>query len=243
MRIPRIHTPQPLAEAAVIHLEPQASQHLARVLRMQPGQAVELFNGQGKAFSAEITEAGKKQVTVTLGKEVTGPSPSPLDSEIAVCVSKGDKMDLIVQKCTELGATSITPVTSQRSDVKLDAKRWQKKQNHWQQVMISACEQCGRNDLVEIHPVIPLAEWLAYCTADSRLIFHPHQATTFSAENCSASTAMCFGPEGGFDDDEIKQALDRGFQTVTLGPRVLRAETAPLAALAIVQSWQGDFGL
>ena len=241
MRIPRIYTPQPLAEAAVITLEAQASQHLARVLRMQPGQLVELFNGQGTAFSAEIREAGKKQVSVTVGKPVTGPKPSPLVSEIAVCVSKGDKMDLIVQKCTELGVTRITPVTSQRSDVKLDAKRWQKKHSHWQQVMISACEQCGRNDLVDIDPVVPLTEWLASCKAGNRLIFHPHQATAFAADTCSRSTAMCFGPEGGFDDDEIRQAMDCGFQTVTMGPRVLRAETAPLAALAVVQVWQGDF--
>ena len=241
MRIPRIFTAQPLQNGAVIALEEQASQHLLRVLRMTEGAAVELFNGHGPAHAAQIHQAGKKQALLAIGEALPARAASPLDCDIAVAVSKGDKMDWIVQKCTELGVRRISPVTSQRSDVRLDASRWQKKQQHWQQVMISACEQCGRNDLADIAPVRPLADWLAGCTAASRLLLDPHQAQPFSAALASPSLALCFGPEGGFDDDEIRLAGQHGFASVTLGPRILRAETAPLAALAIAQTWFGDF--
>lgn len=240
MRVPRIYTPQQLAENTLVELQHHAVQHL-RVLRMQQGTAIELFDGRGHAHMATLEAISKKNATARIDQPLPSTPPSPLDCEIAVAVSKGDKMDLIVQKATELGVTSISPVTTVRTDVKLGPERWQKKHQHWQQVMISACEQCGRNDLVEIRQTVNLSDWLADCQAQSRVILHPHQADAFSAGHCSASLAMCFGPEGGFSDEEITQATRHGFQAVVLGPRILRAETAPLAALAMAQSWFGDF--
>lgn len=241
MRIPRIYTPQALSKGATITLEEQASLHLSRVLRMDCGSLVELFDGSGDAFIAELTATTKKSVTVQIQHPLPYQPPSPLNSEIAIAVSKGDKMDLIVQKATELGVNCITPVISTRTDVRLDAARWQKKQEHWQQVMISACEQSGRNHLAVINTVQPLHQWLTQCSADTRLICHPQQASTFAALPATRQVALCFGSEGGFTDEEITQAQTAGFTAISLGPRILRAETAPLAALAIAQLQWGDY--
>lgn len=241
MRMPRIFTPQPLATGLNVALEEQASIHLGRVLRMQVSQKVVLFNGQGSAFAASITELGKKQINLTIEQEIKGIKPSPLTTEIALAVSKGDKMDWIVQKATELGVNRIIPLISTRTDVRLDAKRWEKKLEQWQQIMISACEQCGRNDLVEIQTITKIEEYLRNCQAEHKFICHPVKAQSLSAFKQVSYASFCFGSEGGLTDEEITQAENFGFSTISMGPRVLRAETAPLAALAIAQSFWGDF--
>lgn len=241
MRIPRIYTPQPLALQSHIELEEQASIHLSRVLRFKLGQQIELFNGSGEAFLASLTAIGKKSVSVSIDAKAADYQPSPLHSEIAIAVSKGDKMELIVQKATELGVNAIYPLISSRTDVKLDADRWQKKLDYWQQVSISACEQCGRNDLVMIHAVQKMSDYLQNCTANTKLICHPIQAKTFKEVEKTASLAMCFGSEGGLTDDEIQLAVKHGFTPLSMGPRILRAETAPIAALGVAQTLWGDW--
>lgn len=241
MRMPRIFTPQPLATGLTLALEEQASIHLGRVLRMQTGQKVELFNGQGASYIATIIELGKKQLNLAVEESITVAKPSPLMTEIALAVSKGDKMDWIVQKATELGVNRIIPLISTRTDVRLDAKRRQKKLEQWQQIMISACEQCGRNDLVEIQAITKIEHYFQQCQAEYKFICHPVKAQSLAAFKHVSHASFCFGSEGGLTDEEIAQAESLGFSTISLGPRVLRAETAPLAALAIAQSLWGDF--
>lgn len=241
MRMPRIYTPQTLSSDLSLSLEEQASAHLMRVLRMKEGQAIELFDGSGQAFQAEIIALHKKTLDARVLQQLPEQQPSPLQSEIALAVSKGDKMDWIVQKATELGVNTISPVISTRTDVRMDEKRWQKKHASWLQIMQGACEQSGRNHLVTIHPVQPLKNWLINCQAQTKLICHLEQSTRFADIDSSKDIAMCFGSEGGFSDEEVELARAKGFIPVSMGPRVLRAETAPLAALAIAQSQWGDF--
>lgn len=182
----------------------------------------------------------KKKVSLLIGDFLPNDNESPLQTHIAIAVSKGDKMDLIVQKCTELGATSISPVITDRSDVKLNDDRWGKKVNHWKNVSISACEQCGRNKIPEINKPEQFSKWINAVDADTRCIFHTEGGTSLKSFSNTGNIVMAFGSEGGFSDNEIKAALERNFRVVSLGARILRSETAPLSALAIVQSKWGD---
>src|SRR5690554_443544 len=241
MRIPRIYTPQTLSPELCIQLEEQASTHLMRVLRLKEGHLIELFDGSGQAFHAEIINLGKKTLEARIIEHLPEQAPSPLYSEIALAVSKGDKMDWIIQKATELGVNTISPVISTRTDIRIDEKRWQKKHASWLQIMHGACEQSGRNHLVTIHPVQPLNDWLLNCQANTKLICHLDQSTRFAEIGSTDDIAMCFGSEGGFTAKEVELARTQGFTPVSMGPRVLRAETAPLAALAIAQTQWGDF--
>ena len=243
MRIPRIFTPQPLTVGLGLELEPQASIHLGRVLRLQPGHPLVLFNGEGGEYSAQICSAGKKAVAVEILNYQAVENESPLATEICVGVSKGDKMDLIVQKCTELGASCISPVITERSDVKLNQERWEKKLSHWQQVAVSACEQCGRNRLPQILPVRSFHDWLPQRQFSKAGIFHPGGNTSLPQVLSSSGEgiSLCFGSEGGFSDGEIQAAQAAGVTLVGLGPRVLRAETAPIAVLGALQTLWGDW--
>lgn len=240
MRLPRIYTPQALATGQAITLEEQASAHLARALRFQPGDQVRLFNGLGGEFLASISAISKKNVELLAGEFFVDDAQSPLQSHIAVGVSKGEKVDLIVQKCTELGVTAVYPVITERSDVKMNEERWQKKVERWQEIAISACEQSGRNLVPKVHAVQTFAQWLDSSAGFTRCIFHPDADVAFSALPVSDTIAMAFGSEGGFSASEIALAKRSGCHVARLGPRVLRAETAPIAALAIAQAQWGD---
>jgi len=243
MRIPRIFTPQVMASGSSITLEEQASTHLSRVLRLQEGNLLILFNGLGGQYSARISRIGKKVLDVDIGEHSTDNLQSSLASHIAIAVSKADKMDFIVQKCTELGVTAIYPVTSDRCDVKMDTDRWQKKTDRWQEIAISACEQSGRNSIPMVHNVQAFSDWLAISAVMPCFLFHPTTNTAFLEHNIQSDIAMAFGPEGGFSDNEIQYAAKIGASIAKLGPRVLRAETAPIAALAIAQSQWGDLSV
>lgn len=240
MRIPRIHTPQAIAAGQPLTLEEQASAHLARVLRMRLNDNVRIFNGFGGEYLASIVEIGKKHVTLLPGEFSDANAQSPLQTHIAIGVSKGDKMDLIVQKCTELGVNCIYPIITARCDVKMDAERWQKKVERWQEITIGACEQSGRNLVPLVHAVQGFGEWLEETADLSRCIFHPEGEMNFSGLPVQTNLAMAFGPEGGFDDNEISMAHKAGCHIARLGPRILRAETAPIAALGIAQAQWGD---
>ncbi len=240
MRIPRIYTPQTLGTGLSIALEEQASAHLSRALRFQVGDSISLFNGMGGEYSAKISSISKKTVTIHLGEHLPDNAQSPLDTHIAVGVSKGEKVDLIVQKCTELGVTAIYPIITERSDVKMNEERWQKKVERWQEIAISACEQSARNDIPTIHAVQTFAQWLENTRHIQHCLFHPEGNIHFSAMNITNNIAMAFGSEGGFSVNEIALAQQSGCHIVKLGPRVLRAETAPIAALAIAQAQWGD---
>lgn len=243
MRIPRIYTDSPLAEGQVAALDENAAQHVGRVLRMQPGQELRLFNGNGQDYPATITSAGKKQVEVQLGSPTANTTESPLEIVLGQTLSKGDRMDYAVQKAVEMGVTRIVPLTTERCEVKLRGDREDKRLRHWQSVAISAAEQCGRARVPEILPVMALNEWFGHTgDCDLRLVLHHRTERSLAALNKPARVALMIGPEGGLSADEIAAAEHAGFLPVALGPRVLRTETAPVAAMALCQWLWGDFG-
>lgn len=242
MRMPRIYTHQPLQANTTVALEPGPSQHLARALRMQPGDGLLLFDGHGGQYPAIITDVDRKQVTVTTTERDDTEVESPLGLHLGIGMSRGDRMDWVVQKATELGVTAITPLNTERTELRLKGDRLEKKRAHWQQVAISACEQCGRNRVPEVAAPRSLADWLAGCEADLRLVLH-HRADRASPASAPGSVALLVGPEGGLSDTEIALSETAGFVSLRLGPRVLRTETAPLAALAIIQARWGDMSL
>jgi len=243
MRIPRLYTPQALSSNSLIDLDENSSRHLISVLRMSAGQQVILFNGQGGEYSGELSNVRKNAASVSISKFINSDRESPLKVHLALGVSRGDRMDWIVQKATELGVSSITPLFTERTEVKLNAERLEKKTRHWQQIAISACEQCQRTLIPIVSPAIPLPQWVAVDNDSLKLVLH-HRADKRLSElsNNNNLVSLLVGPEGGLSNSEIDLSLNHGFKPLALGPRVLRTETAPLAALSIVQSLWGDMG-
>ena len=243
MRIPRIFTDSPLAVGSQSQLDDNAANHVGRVLRMQAGQALLLFNGDGQDYRATITEAGKKHVQVEVQEAAENETESPLRVVLAQTLSKGDRMDYAVQKAVEMGVSEIVPLTTERCDVKLKGDREDKRLRHWQQVAISAAEQCGRARVPEIQPVMTVQQWLEHARAcDLRLVLHHRTERSLNTLEKPSSIALMIGPEGGLTAEEIALAEDNGFLPVALGPRVLRTETAPVAAIALCQWLWGDIG-
>ncbi|MGF2688601.1 16S rRNA (uracil(1498)-N(3))-methyltransferase [Marinobacter sp. DUT-3] len=243
MRVPRIYTRSPLSEGGTTELDENAAQHVGRVLRMQPGQELLLFNGDGNDFPATITSASKKQVEVQVGAPAANATESSLDIVLGQTLSKGDRMDYAVQKAVEMGVTRIVPLTTERCDVKLKGDREEKRLRHWQSVAISAAEQCGRARVPEILPVMTLAQWFEHTEdCDLRLVLHHRTEQSLDTMNKPARVALMIGPEGGLSPEEITAAENSGFLPVALGPRVLRTETAPIAAMALCQWLWGDIG-
>lgn len=240
MRIPRIYTPQGLTAGACIDLEPQASLHLSKVLRFSMGDKVIVFNGEGGQFQSHITAISKKHVQLTLAEFQETNLESNLDCHIAISLSKGDKVDWIVQKATEMGVLSITPMLSERCDIKLNSERFAKKQNQWQAIAISACEQSGRNIVPKVHALTKFASWLEGDA--TKIICEPRAAEKFSefSGNNAGPLHFAFGPEGGFSEQELQHAQQKQAKLLRFGPRVLRAETAPIAVLSAAQVLWGD---
>ena len=243
MRIPRIFTDSPLAVGSQCQLDDNAANHVGRVLRMQAGQALLLFNGDGQDYRATITEAGKKHVQVDVTEAAENETESPLRVILAQTLSKGDRMDYAVQKAVEMGVSEIVPLTTERCDVKLKGDREDKRLRHWQQVAISAAEQCGRARVPLIRPVMTVQQWLEHAQAcDLRLVLHHRTEQSLNTLEKPSSIALMIGPEGGLTAEEIALAEDNGFLPVALGPRVLRTETAPVAAIGLCQWLWGDIG-
>ncbi|MCD5971312.1 16S rRNA (uracil(1498)-N(3))-methyltransferase [Pseudomonas quasicaspiana] len=223
------------------HELPEAQAHyIGRVLRMAEGDALQVFDGSGQEFRGTLLEVGKKRVRVNLDETFPGQTESPLRIHLGQGLSRGERMDWAIQKATELGVTEITPIVSERCEVRLKDERAEKRQAHWQQIAISACEQCGRSVVPVIHPPMPLAEWLKRSDAELKLVLHP-VAEPLTSHNKPTTLAFLIGPEGGLNDAEVDQAQDAGFHAARLGPRVLRTETAPVVALSVAQQLWGDF--
>ena len=240
MAIPRIFTAQALASGAEIALEAGPSHHLLRVLRLQAGAMLYLFNGNGGSFAAQLTGTRGARALALVGAFDAADRESPLAIELAIGISRGERMDWIVQKAVELGVTAIRPLVTQRTEVRLAGERGDKKLSHWRHIAVAACEQCGRNRVPAIHPPERLADWLP-AAAGLRLVLAPGAAQSLAAvAETPMALALLIGPEGGLAAAEIAAAEAVGFVAVSLGPRVLRTETAPLAALAICQSRWGD---
>jgi len=226
-----------------MQLDEGAARHLTSVLRMKAGQDIILFDGRGGEYSAQLSAVKKGKAAVTVGEFFDVNRESPLKIQLAIGISRGERMDWIVQKATELGVTEITPLFTERCEVKLNGERLEKKTRHWQQVAISACEQCQRNTVPLLKPAITADQYLAESTDALKLVLH-HRTERRLAEmtNANNNIALLVGPEGGLSDREIDSALNNGFAPLAIGPRVLRTETAPLAAMSIIQSLWGDMG-
>lgn len=241
MATPRIYSPQAMAAGQCIELDEAAARHVGLVLRMKAEEPLTLFNGEGGCFSAQITQASKRSVTVQLLEFFPDSRESPLKVHLAQSISKGDRMDYAVQKATELGVTEITPIYSEHGDVRLKGERADKKQQHWQQIAISACEQCQRNIVPTIHPAISLQDWLAQTQADLKLVLHHRTEQRLEGYAQPETVALLIGPEGGLSASEIILAEQHQFKALALGPRVLRTETAPVVALSVLNYCWGDF--
>ena len=236
--MPRFHCPVPLTPGDEIALPPGAARHV-QVLRMQPGDAITLFHGSidgpGGEFEATVTRMGRSEVLARIGTHHAVEREAARAVHLLAGITANERMDWLVEKATELGVASITPLLAERSVLKLKGERADKKLAHWQAVAVAACEQCGRNRVPTLHPAQTLADWLQAPPQDGqRLLLSLRPGTQPLHAAAPGHTGLVFlsGPEGGLSSTEEDLALAHGFAPVTLGARVLRAETAPLAALA-----------
>ena len=250
MRLPRIFTDQALSKGLELALESNAARHLVSALRFKAGDKLILFNGEGGEYSAELLAAESKKARVLVGKFSDGLAPSPLAITLGIGLSRGERMDWLVQKAVELGVTEITPLFTERSEVKLKAPRAAKKTRHWQDIAHSACEQSGQNILPTINLPIDLPTFVQNineASANTQFILDPLAEQTLVTrirthrELVPTSVMLMSGPEGGFSPSEIGSAQHQGILSVSLGPRILRTETAPLAALSLLQAQWGDW--
>jgi 16S rRNA (uracil1498-N3)-methyltransferase len=254
MRLTRIYTPGPLVSGKEIALAPSAANHVARVLRLKADDSIAVFDGNGREFRATIANIKSSRVVVRVTDSISTAIESPLSITLVQGISRGERMDWVVQKAVELGVHTIVPVITTRSVVKLDRGQAAKKREHWHNIAVSACEQCGRNRLPEIAMPIALPKFLDAPqgnggnedTPHFRLVLNP--TASQSLITIDTGNAECphfellIGPEGGLDDNEIATANQAGFVSVKLGPRILRTETAAIATLAVLQAKWGDLG-
>ncbi len=243
MRTVRHYVDLPLVEGRSIALPEVAVAHLVRVLRLGPGDRVRLFNGDGHDYEAELESAGKRGAEARVLARIAVDSESPLSVTLAQGIARGEKMDLILQKATELGVVRIAPVVTERTEVKLDAERADKRGAHWRGVLASACEQSGRTRLPELLAPRALADFLASESSALKLVLDPTASTTLAQIQPAAGASICLlvGPEGGLSERDLAAARAAGFGGLRLGPRILRTETAALAAIAGLNALYGDW--
>lgn len=242
MRIPRIYHPTPLAGLDQCILSDDATNHVGRVLRMNTGAELILFDGSNHIFSATIQTVSKKQIEVAIHSSSLDDRESPLPIHLGQVISRGERMEFTIQKSVELGVQTITPLWSERCGVKLDAERQDKKIQQWQKIAIAACEQCGRNVVPEIRPMMKLSEWCKEQDGMLKLNLHPRAKYTLkSLPNMpKEGVRLLIGSEGGLSPEEIAMTETEGFTEVLLGKRVLRTETASLATITALQTLYGD---
>lgn len=242
MRLSRLYVEAPLTSGAQVRLGASAAAHVTRVLRLRAGAAVTVFNGSGSEFSARIEAVQGPQVTVQVGEERAIRRESPLLLTLAQGVSRGERMDLVVQKATELGATQLIPVLTERSVVKLEGEPGQRKLAHWRAIAIAACEQSGRNQPPQVSAALGFAQFLAASPSQgTRLMLTPSSRLRIpDVPRPDQGVTVLVGPEGGLTEEEQERAVAAGFIGVRVGPRVLRTETAALAALTLLQREFGD---
>ena len=239
----RIFQPYIINQNSLITLDDNAFNHLIRVLRMKSGESITLFNGSNQITPAVIHEVNKKKVVVKSSSTIFDNRESPLNIHLGQVISRGDKMEFTIQKSVELGVTTITPLLSERCGVRLDQERLEKKVQQWQKIIISACEQCGRNIVPTINPVSKLENWCASLTDSLKLNLHPKAEKGINQlPTDNKNISLLIGPEGGLSNEEIQMTYQHEFTDVLLGPRVLRTETAALTAITALQVRLGDLG-
>lgn len=241
MREPRIHVNAPLNTGAELALPAGAATHVQRVLRLRVGAALTLFDGRGGEYRAELISTGREQTLVRVGEHSAVERESPLDITLLQGVSRGERMDHIVQKATELGVARVVPVLTEFCVVRLDAAQAGRRREHWQSIAIAACEQCGRNRVPPVELPVTLTEALAALPPGTvRLLLDPGAESSLAGTPRGEAMALLVGPEGGLSPVEIRQASQCGFVGRSMGPRILRTETAPLVALSVLQALAGD---
>ena len=241
MRTPRFYTRQALSKDQLVLLEETPSHHLIRVLRSKPGSTVLLFNGDGFEYKAVYEGDENKLARVQICNAKQPQRESRLHIHIGQGISRGERMDLVMQKSVELGVQAITPLWTRRSQVQLVGKRLAKRLSHWQGIVVSACEQSGRVRLPSLYPAHGLPEWINACAeSETRLVLDPEADQVLTDIAPMQQARVLIGPEGGLEGSEIEKAVAAGFSRVKLGPRVLRTETAALATLVAMQTLWGD---
>lgn len=245
MRAPRIFTKQTLQENTQVELEEAPSHHLLKVLRLKAGAELIVFNGKGGCYHALITHTNKKQATIEINLHETDNKQSPLHTHLIIGLSRGERFEFALQKACELGANEITPIFSERTEVKIPKERVQKKHQSWQQILTSSCEQNQRNIPPVLNPVTHIESAIQEQLANQarnglHLALHHRTDKALHQFEKPDSVNLLVGPEGGLSSNEIKFATQHGFNSIALGPRVLRTETAPIVALSCCQMLWGD---
>ena len=243
-RVPRVFCPGNISPGALLSLPDQAAHHLARVLRLGPGDAVRVFNGDGGEWDAQIVSSHKADVSVRVSERHERDVEPPLRVLLAQGISSRERMELTLQKAVELGVAEIQPLETRRSVVRLREERASRRVEHWQNLVIAACEQCGRNRVPVVHPIESLADWFGAIGrpgSERRIMLSPGAVQRLRDLPQPEQITLLIGPEGGLAPEEQELALACGFQPVRLGPRILRTETAAMAALAALHALWGDF--
>jgi len=238
---PRIHCELRLGPGAQFSLAPDAAQHVAKALRLKAGDALVVFDGRGGEYDATIQRIDKDRVDVKVGAWRDVEREAATSIGLVQGLPEADKMDWIIQKATELGVAWIQPVVCERSVVRLSGERAARREAHWRRVSIAAAEQCGRTRIPEVRPTLGFLSWVAVPRAGARWLLDPGAPLIATRPAAPSSLELLVGPEGGLSERERSLAIDQGCEPVGLGPRILRAETAPLAALAAIHALWGDF--
>jgi len=240
MRIPRIYLDLPLHPNTEVPLDERSAHYLGKVLRMKAGMALTLFNGRGAECSGELVSLEKRRGIIRLKDATTPASESRLHTILGIGISRGERMDYVVQKSTEMGVNVIQPLFTEFCEVKLDEKRGEKRRQHWQQVGISAAEQSGRVLIPEVLPPVSAGSWIKSLACERKYLLDQEQSGELAREPVPEQIALFIGPEGGMSDNEKALADSKGFIGLNLGPRTLRTETAPVAALSLFQYLWGN---
>lgn len=241
MPLPRIHCDLRLGPGAQFALAPEAAQHVAKSLRLKAGDTIVVFDGRGGEYEATIQRAEKERVDVKVGGYREDEVEAPVRAGLVQGLPEADKMDWIIQKSVELGVAWVQPVVCDRSVVRLAGERAARREAHWRRVAIAACEQSGRNRVPEVRPTLGFQSWIAVPATAPRWVLTPGAAPLAAQPAPEGALELLLGPEGGLSEREQDLAIHQGGIPVGLGPRVLRAETAPLAALAAINALWGDF--
>jgi len=241
VRIHRVYTHHALEPGQQLTVDGKAAHYLSRVLRVNVDQSIVLFNGDGHDYVTQVLGAGKSDVSLSVLSRLPAARESGLRITVVQAVSRGERMDYTLQKCTELGATSFQPLFSERVEVRLRGDKLDKRLEHWQGVVNSACEQSGRARVPQVHLPLKITEWLTADDGDLRVVLAPGAPVALARADLRAAVQIVIGPEGGFSEAELALMTSQGVQAVSLGPRVLRTETAAAAAVAVMQTLAGDF--
>jgi 16S rRNA (uracil1498-N3)-methyltransferase len=241
VRLTRVYVDEPLSVGRTISVQGSAANHIMRVLRAREGDALTMFDGRGGEYGARIIGFRKDAVTVDVQEHREVERESSLELTLAQGISRGERMDWVMQKATELGVTRIVPVVTERTVVKLDDRQAERKLDHWRAIVVAACEQSGRNRVPEVLAPVPFYEALGIVDSSiTRILLSPAGAQRARDLANPRRIAMLIGPEGGLSENEQEAAVAAGFLQVSLGPRILRTETAAIAALTALQHDFGD---